>query len=222
MIHRLIHSILETGIQAYQNEPKMLDTLFSDLYILDSTEIDSIKTYFLDKGLHVYTGYPRLDAEMPFVTVILSSEGETETVMGQYLGMVDDSGDTLYGADIEGAFWEHNYNLPVVSEHPDITAYMYELVKSIMFAGIKTLVEANCFQFGFTGQDLAPDPKYLPERVFIRQLSIRLQRQFAWVDRDSRLSKAFQVAGIHVDSSASSGDVGEVETLVTPYTEDDE
>lgn len=222
MIHRYIHEILTTGVAAYQADTRLLDDLFRELYELDETEIAAIKTGFLAKGLNVYTGYPRLDAKLPFVSIILAQESEAEAFIGDYAGIITEDGHTLYGADVEGSIWDHVFHLPIVSEHPDVTSYMYELVKTLLLVGLRFLVDQECFQFSFSGMDLAPDPKYIPEHLFVRQLVFSCQRQFSRIDRDSRLTKAFQVAGIHIDSSGSPSDVGDVETLVTPYAEGDE
>lgn len=222
MIHRYIHAILTTGIATYRADVNLVDDLFNQLYELEDSEINAIKTYFQQKGLSVYSGYPRVDSEPPYVAIILANEGEAETYLGNYAGIITEDGSTLYGADVEGSIWEHVYHLPVVSEHPDITQYMYELVKSVMLAGLSTLIDQECFQFSFSGQDLAPDPRYIPARLFVRQLVFSCRHPFHWIDRNSRLTKAFQISGIHIDSSGSPSDVGNVETLVVPYTETEE
>lgn len=222
MIHRYIHAVLSTGIAAYKADPKLVDDLFAQLYEIESTEVAAVKTYFAQHGLRVYNGYPRLDSAPPFVAIILASEGEAETYIGNYAGMVTEDGHALYGSEVEGSIWNHVYHLPVVSEHPDVTSYMYELVKTIMLAGLRFLIEQDCMLFSFSGADLAPDPKYIPERFFVRQLTFSCQREFSRIDRDSRLTKAFEISGIHIDSSGSPSDVGDVQTLVTTYSEGDE
>ena len=222
MIHRYIHNVLTTGVAAYLADPRLVDDLFDQLYAVETSESAAVKTYFLDKGLNVYNGYPRLDAKLPFVAIILASEGEAETFIGNYAGMITEDGDALYGAEVSGAVWDHVYHLPVVSEHPDVTAYLYELVKILLLAGLEYLIDQECMDFSFSGQDLAPDPRYIPERLFVRQLVFSCKRQFLRIDRDSRLTKAFQISGLHVDRSGSPSDVGDVQTLVTPYTAEDE
>lgn len=222
MIHRYIHEILTTGITAYKADTRLVDDLFEQLYELEATEIAAIKTIFLEKGLNVYNGYPRRDAKPPFVAIILAQESEVETYIGDYAGMVTEEGHILYGAEVQGSIWDHVFHMPVVSEHPDVTSYMYELVKTLLLVGLQFLVGQECFQFSFSGMDLAPDPKYIPEHLFVRQLVFSCQRQFSRIDRDARLTKAFRVSGIHIDSSGSPSDVGDVETQVTPYTEGDD
>lgn len=222
MIHRYIHAILSTGIAAYRADPKLVDDLFLQLYELEDTEAKAIKTYFSQKGLNVYSGFPRIDSEPPFVAIILGQEGESENYIGDYAGMITEEGHALYGAEIEGSVWNHTYRLPVVTEHPDITQYMYELVKTIMLAGLRYLIDQECMDFSFSGQDLAPDPRYLPERYFVRELVFSCKRQFSRIDRDARLTKAFKISGIHIDRSGSPRDVGNVETLIVPYNEGDD
>jgi hypothetical protein len=222
MIHRYIHHILTTGVALYKADTRLVDDLFQELYELETTEIAAIKTYFLANGLNVYNGYPRRDSKIPYVAIILAQETESETFIGDYAGMITEDGHALYGADVEGSIWNHVFHLPIVSEHPDVTSYYYELVKTLLLVGLRYLTDQECFQFSFSGMDLAPDPKYIPEHLFVRQLVFSCQRQFSRIDRDSRLTKAFQVAGIHIDSSGSPSDVGGVETLVTPYTVGDD
>jgi hypothetical protein len=217
MIQRYLHDLLTVGVQTYQADENLLDDLFDELYELENTEIQAIKTYFQSKGLNVINGYPRRTTEWPAVAIILAGESEAEPYVGNYAGIIDDG--ELQGAEIEGSIWRHHYQLPVATEHPDVTAYLYEMVKSIIFAGLGTLVNQGCFQFTFEGADLAPDSRYMPEQLFVRQLTFGCSREFALIDRQSRLNKAFRIAGLHVDSSGSPGDVGGVKTLVTPYAE---
>ena len=152
----------------------------------------------------------------------MAREGESDTYIGDYAGQITEPGDIPLGSEVEGSIWDHVYHLRVVSENPDITSYMYEVIKTIMLAGLDVLTDLECMSFAFSGQDLAPDSKYLPERFFVRQLVFSCKRQFARIDREARLTKAFQVAGIHIDSSGSPSDVGGVETLVTTYTPGDD
>lgn len=222
MIHRYIYDVLTTGIAAYLADTQLVDDLFDELYSLESTETEAIKTYFLAHGLNVVQGYARQDSEFPLVAIVLHHEGEAENFIGDYAGQVDEEGDTLYGAEIESAIWDHIFHLDVYTEHPDVTSYMYEMIKSIMLAGLKVFTELGCAQYRFSGMDLAPDPNYIPAYLFARRMVFSCWRQFYRVDRDSRLLKAFQVSGIHIDKSGSSSDVGGVETNVVPYAVGDE
>jgi len=219
MLHRYLHELLTIGIQKMKDDSRLLDDLFERWYALDDSEVDAIKQYFAAKGLNVANGYARRDAKFPLVTITLGAEGETDSFLGDSAGQITTMGDD-YGADLLASLWQHTYNLTVFTEHPDVTAYYYEIVKSILIAGLQFLVtELNLFQFKISGMDLAPDPQYVPEHLFVRQLTLTCQREFQRIDRESLLAKAFGISGIHIDKSGSPSDVGGVKTLVTFFTE---
>ncbi len=219
MLHRLLYDVLTSGIAAITDDITLLEELFNEHYGIEATETAAIREYFENKGFNVINGYARRDSEFPLVSIVLAGENETTPVIGDDGGIVYDAGDPFIGADIESMFWEHVYHLYVYTEHPDMTAAYYELVKSILLGGLDTLTEDGSFQYHVSGMDLAPDPRYVPEHLFVRQVTFKCTREFQRVDRDSRLSKAFAVAGIHIDKSGSPRDVGGVKTLVTTYTE---
>lgn len=220
MIHRLLHDILTDGIAAITADITLLEDLFADHYEIEATETAAIREYFETNGFNVINGYARSDSVFPLVSIVLASEGESTTVIGDDGGQVLDEEDPYYTADIEAAFWDHVFHLYIYTGNPDITAAYYELAKVILLAGLATFTDDGCFGYKMSGMDLAPDPKYVPEHLFVRQLVFSCQREFQRIDKDSRLSKAFAVAGIHIDESGSPRDVGGVKTLVTPYSED--
>jgi hypothetical protein len=224
MLQRLIYSVLKSGIQAAVNDPAILEELFGDELLLSDTEVAAIKTFFQTPP-DVIHGYARHDAHFPIYAVVLADESEDELVTADEAGVVDDGDD--FGADVLESIWAHTFMVLCYAEHPDVTTYMYDLAKYIFMLGRRYLVnheEAGITTVQFSGGDLAPDPRYLPQHLFLRQLTIKMGSEFARVDHESRLGKAFKVSGIHIDSSGSPSDVGGVQTLVTPYTlgDDDE
>jgi hypothetical protein len=225
MIHRYLHDILSEGVAAIKANPGILDDLFRDNYVLVSEEAESIKQYFVDKGLAVKNGYPRESTVWPAVNIVLGEEAETDSVLAESGGLVmgsedpDAEIDPNVGAELLASIWAHQYRLIITTEHPDVTAYYYEIVKFIMLDGIRSLMDDGCFEFEFSGNDLAPNPPYFPEHLFSRQLVFRCQRELQRYDRALQNLRATRVSGIHVDKEASLRDVGEVETNVKPYTE---
>lgn len=219
MIHRYLHTILTEGIAALKDTPKVIDELFQDNYELVSDEASTIKEYFIANGCNVSNGYPRRNTEYPTVNIILGDEAEVEHVIGDTGGDITDEDDPNYLAEILTAIWEHTYRLIVITEHPDVTAYYYEMIKFIMLEGFGELVDDGCSEFQLSGAELAPDPRYIPEHLFARQLVFSCQREFQRMGRARQMYRAARVSGIHVDSSGSASDVGDVETNVTTYTE---
>lgn len=222
MIHRILHDVLTDGIAVIKADITLLEELFAEHYEIEATETAAIREYFEANGFNVINGYARSDSVFPLVSIVMASEGESQNFLADDAGQILDEDDPYVGADIEAAIWEHVFHLYVFTGNPDITAAYYELVKVVLLAGLDTFTEDGCFAYHMSGMDLAPDPRYVPEHLFVRQLVFKCQREFQRVDKDSRLTKAFQVGGIHIDSSGSPGDVGGVKTLVTPYSEDDD
>jgi len=213
MIQRFIYTALVDGFQAFTDDPTLIDALFMEEWELSETESDSIKEHFAAHPPTIKHGYARMEDDFPIITIVLGGEGEAQTVLGDDLGMVLDEDDPDYQADIAGALWQHTYQIMVYTEHPDLTTYYYEMVKRIMIT--TPFINNGLFEIKLRGNDLMPDPAYIPAHLFVRQFTFDCQREFHTVDRNSRLSKAFAVRGIHVDKSGSPRDVGGVQTLVT-------
>lgn len=216
MIQRFIFSAIRDGINAITADPVILEQIFEN-YELDEDEVESIKTLWSSKPPIVRHGFARSDDEFPLFALVLVNEREVDTVLGDDGGIVEDPEDPLYGADIKTSFWEHNYDILVYSEHPDATLYWYEVVKSIMLeAGF---YDVGIYDLMLSGGDIMPDPEYIPGHLFVRRLNLKASREFKRIVHTSRLGKAFQVSGIHIDRSGSPRDPGPVKTLLVPYAE---
>jgi len=221
MINRYLYNLLNAGIEQVQEDPKILDELFQDNFVLSDEELSTIKTYFAAHPPNVANGYPRNDSEFPLISITLLSDSEAETFLNEDATMLADTDDPYFGMDIKTAIWEYNYQLMVYTEHPDITAAYYEIMKSILLANLDYLVNLDCFGFSLSGSELAPDLRYLPEHLFVRQITFTCKSEFQRFDKESRWLKAFRVEGIHVDKTASNWDIGNVKSNVTPYTGDE-
>jgi hypothetical protein len=217
MIHRYLHAIFTAGVATILRDISYLDELFADNYQLTETEVEAIKEYFAGHPPMIVNGYARQDNKFPIFAITLGSEGEEIKFLGDDAGLITDPEDEFYKSDLSSAVWEHQYDVLIYTDHPDVTAWYYEIAKYLLLAAFPTLTELGCFGYQVNGADLAPDPKYLPEYLFARRLTLRVQREFQQIDRESRMSKAFKVAGIAIDSAGSSSDVGGVKTNVKPY-----
>ena len=220
MIHRYLHSILTTGVTNITDDPTLLDDLFEANYGLEATEVDAVKEYWAEKPLNVVNGFARRDSDFPLIAITLASEQETQHFLGDSAGQEEDPEDEFYQYDIESAIWGHVYRLLIYTDHPDVTAWYYEIVKTILLSGLNILTGEGCFEYRMNGAELAPDPRYIPEHLYGRVLTFSCEREFQRVDRRSRIMKGFAVEGIHIDRSGSPNDVGGVKTLVVPYSEE--
>jgi hypothetical protein len=218
MIQRYIYDIISQGVASLVSDTRVLDEIFDENFCLDDTEVAAIKTYVANHPLTVVNGYSRTSTKPPICAITLMSENEGEQVLGNAGFPVEDG---IYaGADVEATFWDSQFGITIFSENPDITAYYYEIVKQVLFDGYAVLQRLGCFAFKMSGADLAPDPQYDPEHFFARQITFNVSRERRRTRYDSLIGKGFKVAGLHVDSSGSPSDVGNVQTLITTIEED--
>jgi hypothetical protein len=212
MIQRFLFNIVKAGIEEISKDLNILDDIFSQ-FDMPQKELDAIRTLWEAKPPHVKHQYARVDDETPLYSIVLGNEQETDFYIGNDAATVTEPTDPDFGADIKSSIWNHTYHTLCYSEHPDHTSYLYEVLKAIYIAA--KLDDCGVFDARFSGMDLAPDPRYIPEHLFVRQFTLAGKREFERLDRASKLGKAFKVRGIHLDSSGSPSDVGGVKTLVT-------
>ena len=221
MIERFLYMALDDGITQITEDPTLLDLIFEDLFELDETEVEGIKTVWAAKPPSVIHGYAPRDVDPPVFSIVLQAESETERFLNDDGLQITDVEDEDFGADCKVSIWQHSYNILIYTEHPDVTAYYYQVAKSILLASGDFFVDRDIHAIQLSGSDLAPDPRYIPEHLFARNLTFKCDRLFTRIDRDSKAGKAFQVAGIHIDKTGSASDVGGVKTLVTPILPDE-
>lgn len=222
MIQRFLFEALKDGVEQFTADLTLFDQLFSEVYALSETEIAAIKTFWVNSSDDPHRGPPKVihgyaprDVEIPVYSIVLANEKEALMWLNDDIGQIEDEEDPNFGADQKGSIWNHQYDILVYHEHPDVTGYLYEIAKSIILASHEAFVERGLFDISVSGADLAPDPRYIPEHLFARKMSFSCSRLFDRVDRESRFGKAFAVSGIHIDKAGSPSDVGGVKTLVT-------
>ena len=215
MIQRLLYTALMNGLAAIKADPTILDDLFLSNYELTTTEVEGIKTFFATRPPTVVHGYARQDQEPPLYSIILAAEREADAVMHDDAGSVTDTMDADFGADQYTALWEHTFHIMCITEHPDVCTYLYEVAKAIILQAKPTFIGFGVYGLTLSGMDLAPDPRYVPEHFFVRQLVVSCRAELLTTAKATKLGKAFKVAGIHVDKSGSPSDVGGVKTLIT-------
>lgn len=220
MIQRILYDVLKRGIELVNEQPEILEDLFEENYSLTRAEVDGIKQFFREQTPNVIHGWARSDSEFPLYAIVLVRESEAQHVMGDDAGQVEALDDPDFGADCYTAIWEHHYDVMCFAEHPDSVQYMYEVAKSAFFAAESTFLSEGLFETHLDGGDVAPDPRYVPEHLFLRRLSFSCQREFLRTDKRSKFAKAFTLAGIHtVKEGAPSEPQGGVTGKITPYTE---
>jgi hypothetical protein len=172
-IERLLKALLESEIARFKENPEDLRLFFKHYFdaLVGEDEREEFVTNFIAQSPTVALGYQRASAEFPVIAIILESENEADSVLGDYAGETDeDDDDESRGEwmEYEGGFWESTFGLYVYAQHPDVCLYLYNFVKMILISGRSLLLSQGVMDVSLTGGELNPDEAKLPENMFIR------------------------------------------------------
>lgn len=218
MIQRLIFSALQDGATLLTADPTLIEDIFGEEGSgLTVQEVTAIRNWWAATPARPVHGYGGHGEDPPFWGIVLSGEQEVERALADEVGCIDDPEDPDFGQEVVGSIWSHTYQVLCFSDsNPDVCQYLYGIARAILNLARRDWVNTYGFHgIQFSGADLAPDPRYFPEHMFIRQLTVQVQSEVSGKISGSGLGKAWAVRGIHVDSSGSPSDAGEILTLVT-------
>jgi hypothetical protein len=149
----------------------------------DDDEVDKLVTYFVGEGKPaVRHGYSRVGATMPCYAIILAAESTAENYLGDALGPAGEeaaefvaSVEKELGHPIEAAVdrFSFTYQVFVYAENPDVTLAYYNILRTIFIGAKRMLLESGMETPTFSGADLAPDLRYIPENTYVRQFTIQ-------------------------------------------------
>lgn len=221
MIQRFIFQILTQMLAAMRTDPTLYSDLFSTTWGLSDAEVAGIVSYFAQHPIRVQHGFSNAEISPPLMSITLQAESQSEHILGDLAGINTTppvgwkGGSTAqYGAYMEGAIWEYSYRILCISENLDVTSYMYEMAKAALVLGRDSLIKQGVIMPTYTGMDLAPDPRYIPENLFARVLGVRCQRPFILTDRASALGRAFNVSGLAIPPASANDNGGVAANVV--------
>lgn len=217
MIHKKIYTTIEDGIDTITRNPDIINIIFERQYGLTKGEVSKIREYWAASPPTVKHGFASAEPKFPMYSIVLGDEHETEHFLANDAGFVEDG--EYKGADTESVIWDLTYQLMTWAEHPDVTAWYYEILKEIIVAAVPTYNEEGIFTVTLRGNDLQPDPRYIPEHLFVRQLTFNCQREFIRINTDSLFTKFNKVGGLYVNSETDPVDVAEVIPRLTVFEE---
>lgn len=217
MLERVVYSVIKTGIEAFQNDPLLIDDLFDCELLLDPAEAEDVRQFFLAKPPDVIHGYARPDSNFPLYSITLGAFGNPQGFIGDE-GAMETMG-AEKGTDEWASIFSYVINVLVYAEHPDVCLYYWHILRAILINGDDVLKQADMFAINYSGSDMAPDPAWVPAGLFLRRFTVSCQRQYAQALKSTKLGKAFKVAGLHVIPDGAPGeDIGGVKAFVVPIS----
>lgn len=239
MVERILFEVINAGLEWYKDKPERFERFLREKQELSADEAATGRLYFeggtADDGSTVTAkpptlihGYARTGGPFPCWALVLGAEQIATDYLGKDAPFLGSDGeyfrDTETGAvvDPKARRMRYTFNVMVHADHPDVCIWYYHLLKSIVMESQDTLESRDVEDLEFSGQDMAPDPRYLPADMFTRMLQVVVQGDEVWCERSFPEPGAKQVGGLHIDESGSgvlSGTATGEKALVTPYTE---
>lgn len=174
LVDRILYRLLQTTVAWFVANPDECRRYFSHFFdqTVSVEERETFVQNFLAFPPRVVLSYPRTGAQFPCYAIVMSSESESDSFLGDHVGA-----DSEEGIEFTGEMFSAAFTVFVYAEHPDVTAYLYQLAKSIVSAGKKHLLASGVHSISMSGSELQPDEFYMPENMFVRQLKVSTTQQ---------------------------------------------
>jgi hypothetical protein len=180
---RLFKALLLSEVERLSDPANVseLERFFGHFFDATAGEVQRAQfvKHFQKDPPRVTLGYPRNTAEWPVICIThqAEEEPEDERFMGDYVGETLSGENPPGGEDQEyvGALFEQTYAIYVLAGNPDVTLYLYHLVKLILLAANRVLHQAGILAPHFSGGELNPEEMLLPDNAFLRVLTLRFR-----------------------------------------------
>lgn len=149
----------------------------------EAEEVDKLLTFLTGDGKpHVRHGYGMGGTPMPVIAIVLGNESVDQTYLGNLVGDAGDEAEAFVaevekevGHPVEAAVkrYSFTFNVFIYAENPDVALALYNLVRDTFLSQERALAAAGMETPMFSGMDLAPDPRYVPENIYVRMFSIQ-------------------------------------------------
>lgn len=245
MLERRLFEVLDSGRTHINENPTFIDQFFCGLG-LTPAEAASIRTYWLNQdkfwrvgldneayeqvvGVNIAHQFPRQgdQPQFPGWFIVLMDDKEVDD-RGRYLG--DELDDVSFNGQLTsltGSIKQKTFGIFTYATNPDVCIYYYELCRFFLHRNRDYLKgpDIGVLDTAFSGGDMAPDPRYAPENMFVRRFTIetKVLEGFQKADQEER---AFKVGGAWVRNpdGLDVTTIGDGETIspnVTPIGDDE-
>lgn len=176
---RRILTLVQTGIDAIKATPGYLDAIIGASIPAD--ELTKAKAKFVSNPPTLVLGFPRQGAALPCYAMTLASDEVMQDYLGQGEEAILDDFDVVEGNRFKRRF-RGVFTFYVYTEHPDWCTWLYRVLQRILNMGTPFLVAGGLDDPVVAGADLVPDPRYTPENVYVRRLTLSLEYEDDWND----------------------------------------
>lgn len=179
---RVIKLLLDGGVLHYSEHPEGIQRA---LPFLESNEYTTYARLLSERSPSVVHNYPKAGAKLPAMAIVVGEEKlalEEKFLYDFAKVCVDQYGDVNYEPiDVFTAGFDSELSVFVYAENADESIFWYEVAKFVLQQARNLLTKVGIDNLSLSGQDLYPDPAFLPEYLYLRQLnlSFRTRQVFA-------------------------------------------
>ncbi|MDP4224900.1 MAG: hypothetical protein Q8910_00825 [Bacteroidota bacterium] len=161
IIEDTLSQLIDTKLKYLSANPSFISAILN----IDSTKASRLTQYLQTTPIKIIRGFPRTQAELPGICILLSNEEETQESLGN-VSFDETQTETIYSSD---------YRLEIWTENGDLTVQLYHLLKWCILSGRDDLANVGMFNQRIGGTDFEPAPEYFPIFVYRRALTFWCQ-----------------------------------------------
>jgi len=212
---QVIAALMKAGITAINDDGTVLDDILGDL---SANDLTTAKARWASNPPSVVSGYARTNMPFPVWAIVLMNE----TIIGDYVGMGEEAyiGGGVKDGNVSKRRVQGQFGLFVYAEHPDLCSWWYRVLRRILNVGHEWLIDKGLNDPMLVGTELAPDPRYTPENLFTRRLTLQVEYEERWRDQDALAVALLPIAEEYLTSDGDL-DIAHEDAggSVSPYTE---
>ena len=177
---RILYNALQLGITAITADTDLLD----DILALEDEELGKAKTYWTTHPPSVVDGYARFDKPFPILAIVLSGDSNLQDYLGVGEEALLDEDDIVVGELFKRRMLG-TFTIFVYADHPDVCLWYYQIARRILNVAVPYMIARKFEDPKLDGADLAPDPRYMPDNIFVRRITIAGEYEEEWDTSDS-------------------------------------
>lgn len=228
LLERLLYRVITDGVTYLVANPNEVVRFFGEDACLDSTDVGTepteISALFVKRPPTTVHGFLRRDLAFPAYCITLGSDSTYQQYLGDEAGFMSDGVDA--GRSIDSEVRAYTFVILVVAQHPDHCLYLYHILMWILARGKRELLLDGVLDVSLSGAEVVPDANTAPAGLFIRRLTVTMQREWTVVAPVEGVSfGTFRITGAHYDAPTNGdpgADVGGVIGNVGTFLGDDD
>lgn len=167
-----IKQTLQRGVDAISANTSLLDDIWRKL---GAEDIARLKAYWVAHPPTVLTGFARREGPFPCFSITLASDANDTTLLDDG-GYFDEEDEEEIGREVTRS----DFRVFIFAESPDACAAYYRVARRILMVGKRRLESFGLLNPALSGAELAPDASYVPDNLFVRQITLSVVYDETW------------------------------------------